>query len=470
MFRRGTEAPMDFEYLRPPDSAAANDASSPNGAKASPAITPPAPLNIVADKGRKATSPPTSPTSPLALNRSTMFRFGGTDLERTPSSSSSVYQLDSTTTLHNANASDDDDDDDRKTLLKKWEAGNGFGLGLGLSSPPGTSASQVTIGRKRKKVNGGDWVPSTTANIHHHVFHHGWSPSPVSPVTPLSPVIYNTEEENDDANEETPQMSPEVLQKTNESTSRRRSTQRSVSYLAMPYLIGSYVQLLFSIVMVAVTIYIVIHLVLTVRHDLKMKVDENVLEITAQIAECSKQYVLNSCAPETRAPALDRTCREWEVCMIRDPREVGRLKVGAETIAEILNKLVDPLSYKTMIFGSVLLFGTLISTSNLLALVFGRSKSHHESTPAPPSKQQQHHAPSPLSLQPPPSPPAPVGFYSAPAMYHHTPFSPPPYTTVMTQGQQPQPHWSPRMLEAKSAKGRRGSSGGGGNVGTLQWK
>ena len=35
--------------------------------------------------------------------------------------------------------------------------------------------------------------------------------------------------------------------------------------------------------------------------------------------------------------------------MSRDPKEVGRLKVGAETIAEILNKLVEPLSYKTMV-------------------------------------------------------------------------------------------------------------------------
>ncbi|KAI8806485.1 Di-sulfide bridge nucleocytoplasmic transport domain-containing protein [Cladochytrium replicatum] len=459
MFKRGTEAPMDFEYLKPAHSAAvsASEATAmANGANASTAITKPALLDIVADKCRKATSPPTSPTSPLSQNRSTMFRFGGTDLERTPSTSSSVHQRDSPALRgsDDANASDDDDDDVRKTLLKKWEGGNGFGFGLGLSSPPRTSSSHaVTIGLKRKKANAGDWVPSTKANIHHHVYHHGWSPAPVSPpVTPLSPVVYNAEEENDYANGETPQMSPEVLQKTNESTSRRRSSQRSVSHLAMPYLIGSYVQLLFSIVMVAVTIYIVIHLVLTVRHDLKMKVDENVLEITAQIAECSKQYVLNTCAPETRAPALDKTCREWEVCMIRDPREVGRLKVGAETIAEILNKLVDPLSYKTMIFGSVLLFGTLISTSNLLALVFGRSESHHGNTPLPLPK-QQHHASSPLPLQPLPSPPAPFGFHSAPAMYHHTPYSPPPYTTVMSQGQQQQ--WSPRLLEAKATKGRR---------------
>lgn len=42
--------------------------------------------------------------------------------------------------------------------------------------------------------------------------------------------------------------------------------------------------------------------------------------------------------------------------MQRDPSEVGRMKVGAETLAEVLNKLIEPLSYKTMAFGVVLCF------------------------------------------------------------------------------------------------------------------
>lgn len=38
---------------------------------------------------------------------------------------------------------------------------------------------------------------------------------------------------------------------------------------------------------------------------------------------------------------------------------VGRLAVGAETIAEIMGKLVDPLSYKTLVFGLVALLSVL---------------------------------------------------------------------------------------------------------------
>ncbi|KAJ1548337.1 hypothetical protein HK096_002094 [Nowakowskiella sp. JEL0078] len=87
-----------------------------------------------------------------------------------------------------------------------------------------------------------------------------------------------------------------------------------------------------------------------------------------QISECSKQYVVNSCSPQAnRAPALETLCSEWEVCMARNPSEIGRLKVGAETLAEVINKLIEPLSLKTMVFACVVFFGSLyISTHSII--------------------------------------------------------------------------------------------------------
>jgi len=35
--------------------------------------------------------------------------------------------------------------------------------------------------------------------------------------------------------------------------------------------------------------------------------------------------------------------------MSRDPREVARARVSAETFAEILNSFVEPISYKAMV-------------------------------------------------------------------------------------------------------------------------
>lgn len=100
---------------------------------------------------------------------------------------------------------------------------------------------------------------------------------------------------------------------------------------------------------IGIICYLITQFILTVQHDLRLKQDEYVNEVTQQIQECFKQFSLNKCDPETRIPAIEKVCNEWELCMMKDPKEIGRLKMGAETIAEILNKLVDPLSYKTMV-------------------------------------------------------------------------------------------------------------------------
>jgi Di-sulfide bridge nucleocytoplasmic transport domain len=44
-----------------------------------------------------------------------------------------------------------------------------------------------------------------------------------------------------------------------------------------------------------------------------------------------------------------RQCGAWETCMNRDPTVVGRAKVGAELIAEVINGFVEPISWKTLV-------------------------------------------------------------------------------------------------------------------------
>lgn len=51
------------------------------------------------------------------------------------------------------------------------------------------------------------------------------------------------------------------------------------------------------------------------------------------------------------------------------------MKIGAETVAEILNKLIEPLSYKTMIFGILMCMLTMFWISASAAFLRGRSTS-----------------------------------------------------------------------------------------------
>ena len=88
---------------------------------------------------------------------------------------------------------------------------------------------------------------------------------------------------------------------------------------------------------------------LTVRRDVDIKVDEQLSQILSEIAQCSKSYIENRCSPEQRVPAMEKSCVMWENCMKRDPSVVGRAKLSAETFAEIINGLIEPISYKTMV-------------------------------------------------------------------------------------------------------------------------
>lgn len=58
-------------------------------------------------------------------------------------------------------------------------------------------------------------------------------------------------------------------------------------------------------------------------------------------------YKENHC--DNPYPALAKQCKAWQVCMNRDPTIVGRARVGAELIAEVVNGFVEPISWKTLV-------------------------------------------------------------------------------------------------------------------------
>ena len=60
------------------------------------------------------------------------------------------------------------------------------------------------------------------------------------------------------------------------------------------------------------------------------------------------QYRNNLCATNP-IPAMAQQCGIWETCMQRDPTVIGRAKVGAELIAEVVNGFVEPISWKTLV-------------------------------------------------------------------------------------------------------------------------
>lgn len=46
---------------------------------------------------------------------------------------------------------------------------------------------------------------------------------------------------------------------------------------------------------------------------------------------------------------MERKCSGWEECMGRDIVVVGKTRVVAETLAEVVNGFVEVISFKTMV-------------------------------------------------------------------------------------------------------------------------
>lgn len=63
---------------------------------------------------------------------------------------------------------------------------------------------------------------------------------------------------------------------------------------------------------------------------------------------CQEQYHANRCGPNTRLPAVQDLCRNWEQCMMR-PFSIGKTKILAEIMGEAANGFSEILSLKTMV-------------------------------------------------------------------------------------------------------------------------
>ncbi|KAG0128874.1 Brr6-like protein number 1 [Tuber indicum] len=163
------------------------------------------------------------------------------------------------------------------------------------------------------------------------------------------------------------------------SKAKSAATRWAQTHREIPIIASQYLQLFFNLSMVLLLLYAVFCFYLTVRRDVDQKVEEYSAEIVQEMSQCAKEYVENRCDPGMRVPAMEIRCTAWERCMNRDPTLVGRARVSAETFAEIINSFIEPISYKTMFFCTILFFGGL-AISNM-AFGYFRAKALHHPTP-----------------------------------------------------------------------------------------
>ncbi|WVO23104.1 uncharacterized protein IAS62_004449 [Cryptococcus decagattii] len=158
----------------------------------------------------------------------------------------------------------------------------------------------------------------------------------------------------------------------------------SLRHSEIPALLLGYLQFFVNASIVLFCIYLAILFVLTVRRDVKDKMNEYSVEILQEIAECTNMYLTNMCS-SNKIPHMDAPCRAWEACMNRDPTVVGRINIIAETFAGVINSFVEPISWKTMSFTLVTLTFLVILTNSALFNLRARASHHERPAPAAPA-------------------------------------------------------------------------------------
>lgn len=205
----------------------------------------------------------------------------------------------------------------------------------------------------------------------------------------------------------------------------------------LPYVLLGYLQFFFNLSLILVFLYLLVQFILTVQRDVEQRISEYSMDIVQEIAQCALHFKTNLCATNP-IPAMMRQCAAWETCMNRDPSKVGRARVGAELIAEVVNGFVEPISWKTLIF-------TLTSLAFLTAFINALLSLYRSKINPATHAQPVHHPIQTFPIAPP----------NTPYANHHHYLSPPPEWSKSWSGMQDDITQTPsrrRRLEGGAAE------------------
>ncbi|OCB89243.1 hypothetical protein A7U60_g3610 [Sanghuangporus baumii] len=220
-----------------------------------------------------------------------------------------------------------------------------------------------------------------------------------------------------------------------------------------PYVLLGYLQFMFNLSLILVFLYLLVQFIFTVQRDVEQRIGEYSMDILQEISTCAQLYKQNLCATSP-IPAMLHQCATWETCMNRDPKVVGRARVGAEMLAEVVNSFVDPISWKTLLF-------TLSSLAFMTVFVNGLVMLYR--TRLNPDRQQQHHSqssshtPTPIPSLPAHAPTLPLPISNFPP-YHAPSYGSYGYLSAgQTQPPLPAPHlsWHPESDADSMPRQRR---------------
>ena len=117
----------------------------------------------------------------------------------------------------------------------------------------------------------------------------------------------------------------------------------------LPNTLSYYVQFLLNFFLALCVMYVLYGIFSTISNDITERAMMESSEILAEMAVCAREFKENKCERDSRVPAMETVCDNWERCMQRDPYKVGRSRLSAGMFAEIVNSFIEPISLKAMV-------------------------------------------------------------------------------------------------------------------------
>ncbi|KIY45703.1 hypothetical protein FISHEDRAFT_48740 [Fistulina hepatica ATCC 64428] len=173
----------------------------------------------------------------------------------------------------------------------------------------------------------------------------------------------------------------------------------------LSHTLHGYLQFAFNLALTGIVVYLIFLVLISLQRDVEHRIAEYSLDTIQEIGLCAAQFKAN--CGHLMVPAMASQCGRWETCMNRDPTKIGRTRVAAEMLAEVVNAFVEPITWKTLAF-------TLVTLGSLTLLV-NALLSYYRTAPAqgPPALQ------TPYNYLPPSSggfaPPHVAGYLAPPS-------------------------------------------------------
>jgi len=132
----------------------------------------------------------------------------------------------------------------------------------------------------------------------------------------------------------------------------------------LPQVLSHYAQTTLNVFFALLLIYVAFGVVRTIQADISKAEVRAVTAASHEIQACINDYAANRCALDVRVPAMETSCREWELCIARDAAAVGRAEVSAHTFARLVNEFFEEIGWKAI----VVIVGTglvMVAASNV---------------------------------------------------------------------------------------------------------